>query len=179
MRQARIDVYAPVVRKRTLVSLTTCGEVAANCVCAKLRKATRATTQIYDAILRPSGLRVTQFTLLVATRLIRTAPVTRLAKELGIERTTLTRNLRLLERQGLIRVRPGRDRRVREVVLTGRGLEALARAVPLWRRAQARVARALGGARLRRLQSDLTTTGALAWRGRTFRKSRRAFRRPA
>jgi len=145
------------------VNLTTCGEVAASCACAKLRKATRATSQLYDATLRPSGLRATQFTLLVATRLIHTAPVTRLAKELGMDRTTLTRNLSLLERQGLIRIRPGRDRRVREVVLTERGHEALARAVPLWRRAQARVARALGGARLRRLQSDLTATGALAW----------------
>jgi len=142
------------------VNLTTCGEVAASCACAKLRKATRATSQLYDATLRPSGLRATQFTLLVATRLIHTAPVTRLAKELGMDRTTLTRNLRLLERQGLIRVRSGRDRRVREVVLTERGHEALAGAVPLWRRAQARVAKVLGEARLRRLQSDLTATGA-------------------
>jgi DNA-binding MarR family transcriptional regulator len=76
------------------------------------------------------------------------------------------RNLRLLERQALIRVRPGKDRRIREVVLTERGHEALARALPLWRRAQTRVAAALGGARLRRLQLDLTVTGALAHRRR-------------
>src|SRR5713226_7185668 len=100
------------MRKQARVNLATCREMAASCACANLRKATRATTQLYDAMLRPSGLRATQFTLLVATRLIHTAPVTRLAKELGMDRTTLTRNLRLLERQGLIRVRPGRDRRV-------------------------------------------------------------------
>ncbi|OLD98669.1 MAG: MarR family transcriptional regulator, partial [Cyanobacteria bacterium 13_1_40CM_2_61_4] len=109
--------------------------MAASCACANLRKAARVTTQLYDATLRPSGLRATQFTLLVATRLSDTAPVTRLVNELGMDRTTLMRNLRLLERQALIRVRPGKDRRIREVVLTERGHEALARAVPLWRRA--------------------------------------------
>ena len=154
------------MRKQARVNLATCREMAASCACANLRKATRVTTQLYDATLRPSGLRATQFTLLVATRLSDTAPVTRLANELGMDRTTLMRNLRLLERQALIRVRPGRDRRIREVVLTERGHEALARAVPLWRRAQTRVAAALGGARLRRLQSDLTVTGALAHRRR-------------
>lgn len=137
-------------------------ERAQGCACFNLRKAARAVTQLYDEALRPADLRVTQFALLTATRLLGSAPMTRLAERMGMDRTTLTRNLRPLERQGLIRVRPGKDGRVREVVLTGRGQEALDRAVPLWERVQARVVRGLGGPRWRRLLGDLTAMAALA-----------------
>lgn len=137
-------------------------ERAQSCACFNLRKAARAVTQLYDEALRPADLRATQFALLTATRLLGSAPMTRLAEIMGMDRTTLTRNLRPLERQGLIRVRPGSDGRVREVVLTERGQEALARALPLWERAQGRVVKGLGGSRWRRLLGDLTAMAALA-----------------
>jgi len=119
----------------------TLGAEVATCVCFNLRKAARAVTQLYDAVLRPSGLRVTQFSILAV--LSRSGPLTqsRLASATVTDRTTLTRNLRLLEAKGLIRVERGADRRQREVGLTEPGRKALAKAYPLWKEAQARMAK--------------------------------------
>jgi DNA-binding MarR family transcriptional regulator len=129
---------------------------AADCVCFNLRKATRSITHFYDAALRPSGLRATQFTVLtVIRRLAPAAGVTRIAAVAVIDRTTLTRSLALLGRGGLIRLVPSADPRERRYALTVRGERALARATPLWESAQARVAGALGGTRLQRLLGDL------------------------
>lgn len=72
------------------------------------------------------------------------------------DRTTLTRNLKLLERRGFVRVAPGNDRREREVTLTDRGREALARGYPLWKRVQAKLAKSFGKERLERLLADLS-----------------------
>ncbi len=117
----------------------TVGAEVAACVCFNLRKAARAVTQLYDGILRPSGLRVTQFSILAV--LARSGPLTqsRLAGATVTDRTTLTRNLRLLEAKGLIRIEQGADRREREIGLTEAGRKALAKAYPLWKEAQARM----------------------------------------
>ncbi|MFQ5520815.1 MAG: MarR family winged helix-turn-helix transcriptional regulator [Candidatus Methylomirabilia bacterium] len=138
-------------------------QIGAVCACANLRRAARAVTQLYDEALRPTGLRVTQLTLLVAARRLEPVTVTRLAEATVMDRTTLTRDLKPLEREGFIRIEPGGDRRVREVTLTDQGRKALARALPLWEKAQSRVATGLGQARLRRLLSDLSATVALTW----------------
>ncbi len=87
-------------------------EIAETCACLNVRKAARAVTQLYDEVLQPSGLRATQFNLLVAIALAGEAPVTRLADALVMDRTTLTRNLKPLESQGLITIEAGTDRRV-------------------------------------------------------------------
>lgn len=110
------------------------------CTCAALRRATRAVTTAYDAALRPSGLRVTQFGILRLLDRLGPIPVTRLASEAALERTTMGRNLDPLERRGLVRIAPGKaDARERVVVLTEPGRAALATAVPYWREAQARI----------------------------------------
>ena len=118
------------------------------CACFNLRKAARAVTQLYDDALRPSGLRATQWSLLMVIRARGVVAVSELAEHAVMDRTTLTRNLKPLERDGLIRIRPGEDRRVREVTLTRRGQAALGRAYPLWREAQAGLAKRLGSSRL-------------------------------
>jgi DNA-binding MarR family transcriptional regulator len=87
--------------------------------------------------------------------------VTDLARVLVMDRTTLTRNLRLLESEGLIRIRPGQDRRVREISLTNKGQETLERLFPLWEKAQMEMTRGLGQERLGRLLSDLASAVAL------------------
>ncbi len=84
-----------------------------SCACFNLRKVTRAVTQLYDELLRPAGLRVTQFSLLVAVRMAGPVGVTRLVELTVMDRTTLTRNLELLQKQGLIEVASGEDRRTR------------------------------------------------------------------
>ncbi|MGH8718300.1 MAG: MarR family winged helix-turn-helix transcriptional regulator, partial [Burkholderiales bacterium] len=100
------------------------------CVCGGVRRAARAITQLYDDILRPSGLRITQFGILGATMAMSPITLTRLARATVTDRTTLTRNLKLLEQQGLIRIDAGGDRREREISITREGAEALRKAYP-------------------------------------------------
>jgi DNA-binding MarR family transcriptional regulator len=131
---------------------------ATRCVCFNLRKASRATTQIFDEALRPTGLRGTQFSLVAALRLAGPLAMRRLAEVTVTDRTTLTRNLRPLEREGLVRIERGTDRRERVVTLTRPGHAAFARAFPIWEQTQRRVAGEIGAARLERLLDDLLAT---------------------
>jgi len=134
-------------------------DLAATAMCTSfnLRKAARAVTQFYDEALKASGLKSTQFSLLSMASASGGAPITRLADDMAMDRTTLTRNLKPLEDAGLIRVESGDDRRVRKVVVTVDGEYALARAMPMWRRAQTRMIDRLGdehwGDFLRQLQT--------------------------
>jgi len=121
-----------------------------------VRKAARAITKLYEEVLRPSGLRATQFSLLMATRVMGPVTVVKLAQVMVMDRTTLTRNLQILETRGLITIRPGEDRREREVTLTAVGMEVLTKAVPLWEEAQERVKKELGEERLQNLLGDLS-----------------------
>ncbi|MGH1574598.1 MarR family winged helix-turn-helix transcriptional regulator [Methylobacterium sp. P31] len=110
------------------------------CTCSALRRATRAVTLAYDAALRPAGLRVTQFAILRLLERLGPIPVTRLAAEAALERTTMGRNLDPLERRGLVRIAAGEsDARERVVSLTASGRGAVAAAMPYWRDAQARI----------------------------------------
>jgi DNA-binding MarR family transcriptional regulator len=124
-----------------------------------IRRASRIVTQIYDEAMRPTGLAISQFTVLVALHLVKSISVTRLAQELYTDQTTLTRNLKLLEKRGLITIEPGSDRRVRLAALTEAGEQALAQALPLWEQAQAEVRQKFGSQKwqsLLSLLSDLT-----------------------
>jgi DNA-binding MarR family transcriptional regulator len=130
-------------------------ETPANCTCFNLRKAARAVTQMYDEALKPSGLRATQFSLLCVVRNNEPIGISELAKALVTDRTTLTRNLKPLLGQGLLEVIEGADRRQRPIALTARGRDTLARALPLWRKVQVRMAAGLGHARWTGLLGDL------------------------
>lgn len=141
------------------------------CVCFNLRKATRAVTQLYDDALRSVGLRTTQFTLLNAIRVVGPVAVRRLASVVVMDRTTLTRDLRPLQRRGLVSVEPGEDRRERKVNLTTQGVQVVHRALPLWEKAQSRVAKGLGQERLERLLSDLAAAVALTRAGQKHAES--------
>lgn len=132
------------------------------CACFNVRKTARVVTQLYDEVLRPTGLRITQFALLVAAGGIGPVTVTRLAKMGAMDRTTLTRNLRPLEEQGFVQIEAGEDRRERQVTLTPRGQQALAAAFPLWEEAQAKIVRGFGRERLRRLHGELAELRAVS-----------------
>ncbi len=114
------------------------------CACANLRKGSRAITQLYDEMLQPSGLRVTQFTVLATISLIGQMTIKALAEELVMDRTTLTRNLKPLEKGGLIESTTGEDRRTRLVRLTSQGQTTLVEALLLWEKAQAKMVEGLG-----------------------------------
>ena len=109
----------------------------AECRCFAARREARRITHAYDGALRPSGLRATQFTMLTVLILAGPMTVGRLAEKLAADRTTLTRNLKPLEKRGLVRTESAGDRRVRLVSISAAGLRAAKAALPLWRRAQA------------------------------------------
>lgn len=134
--------------------------VRRTCLSSALRRADRAVMQLYDEALRPSGLRVTQFSLLLAIRGLEPVSQKELARRMVMEKTTLTRNLAPLRRDGLVRIAPGADRRVRELSLTAKGHRILAHAFPHWRRVQARVEGSLGADRVSQLVADLSATAA-------------------
>jgi DNA-binding MarR family transcriptional regulator len=126
------------------------------CACLNLRQATRAVTQLYDDMLRPSGLRITQFSLLTVIRLTGGASIGTLADAAVMDRTTLTRNLKLLADVKLIRIEEGDDARVRLVTLTREGEARLAAAQPHWEDAQKRMTKSLGRPELDRLLQGLS-----------------------
>jgi DNA-binding MarR family transcriptional regulator len=121
-------------------------EVREQCLATKLRQATRALTQHYDEAIADSGIRSTQFTLLIALAQAPRVPLSKLADALVMDRTTLTRNIAPLVRDGLVEEQPSPDRRVRAYALSAKGKRALEQAMPGWRKAQARMLRALGSA---------------------------------
>jgi DNA-binding MarR family transcriptional regulator len=137
-------------------------EIEESCACLNVRKAARAITQLFDEVLQPTGLRSTQFPLLVVVARLREAPVTQLAEELVMDRTTLARNLKPLESQGLLTIEAGTDRRRHLVRLTERGRQALARALPYWEQAQHQVVTRLGHEQWHALRDSLQATMTLA-----------------
>ena len=111
--------------------------LAAICVCSNLRRASRAVTNYYDSFIRQvSDLRVSQVIVLVVLYLAGPQTINELAEKLALDRTTLGRNLRPLEQQGLLTLTPGIDQRTRVVTLTAQGQETLLRVVPQWEQAQ-------------------------------------------
>lgn len=134
------------------------------CVCATLRKATRAVTLLYDEYLRPAGLRVTQYSLLKNVLAREPVTVNRLAGATVTDRTTMSRNLRILEQRRFIGIREGQDRRHREVTLTPQGRRALAQADRCWAQAQGYVLDRLGAERWQALREELGAMIALGRR---------------
>jgi len=119
-------------------------EMGKSCVCFITRKAARCITQFYDEMLRPVGLRSTQLILLNSIRILGPVSIKRLAKAVVMDRSALARNLKPLDKQGLIRIEHGEDLRERVVTLTEFGLEKATEAFPLWERAQVEIQKKLG-----------------------------------
>lgn len=109
------------------------------CACSALRRASRAVTQHYEASFRGTGLRATQFTLLATLAQTGPLPLSALASMLGLERTSLTRNLRPLEKKGFVGTKADDDQRIRRIVITKKGTAAALAALGAWNHAQATV----------------------------------------
>ncbi|MCX7596167.1 MAG: MarR family transcriptional regulator [Fischerella sp.] len=132
------------------------------CLCANLRIAARAVTQLYDGTLKPLGLRGTQFTVLAALMQTGLIKLTDLTNVLSMDRTTLTRNLKPLEEQGLIEITVGEDRRERLVSLTPQGRVAVEEALPLWEQAQTKMVQGLGAEAVSSLLALLANSTQIA-----------------
>ncbi len=126
------------------------------CNCMALRRAARSISNFYDSQLAPSGLRATQFAILVLVNMLGEASVNAVAERLALDRTTAGKNLRPLEAAGLISIAPSKkDGRQRAIRLTKAGKTALKAAMPLWRRAQARFESANGADKAATLRATL------------------------
>ena len=131
-----------------------CRKVEGSCMGTRVRRAARVVGNYYDLNLKSVGLKGTQFTLLNAVFLNPSITITQLADLLLLNRTTLNRNLKPLERQGLVQTSPGKDQRTRVLKLTQEGRHILQQALPLWLNAQTGVVDTLG-MRMERLAEDL------------------------
>ena len=120
----------------------------------RVRKAARVVANYYDKHLKPAGLKGTQFTLLNTIFMNPAITIGQLADILGLDRTTLNRNLKPLEGKGLIRSGSGKDPRTRTLQLTKDGTKLLQSALPLWLDAQSGVMEVLDN-RIKRLMDDL------------------------
>ena len=125
------------------------------CVCFQLRRTSRAITQLFDAALQPSGIRSTQFALLVAVAKKEPITISELGDLLVIDSTTLSRSLRKLEQMALLKVMSGSDRRERLVQLTAKGRRVLKKTLPYWRKVQSEVVSRLTGPDWREIQKSL------------------------
>jgi DNA-binding MarR family transcriptional regulator len=119
-------------------------EIIQSCACHKVRMAARAVTRAYDDALRPVGLRATQLSVLVAVAIDGAMSITELANFLGMDRSTLTRNLAPLKKEGLVSVGAEGWRRSRELVITKKGRARMESAVPIWQNAQTALKRKVG-----------------------------------
>jgi len=121
-----------------------CTKAAAECACQGLRRASRAITRLYEATLAAFDLTATQFTILVALSLRDPVPLSRLAQDLVLDRTSLYRAVKPLERRGCLRTLAGRTQRERTAELTQKGRRLLEDALPEWERVQQRLVGTLG-----------------------------------
>jgi DNA-binding MarR family transcriptional regulator len=127
-----------------------------SCTCSELRRAARAVTLLYDNAFRSSGLLSTQLGVLHVIYKSDTIRISHLAKELGMDRTTLTRNLSVLHRQGFIKISSGKDNRTRIVTITNKGRTTIAKAIPLWNDVQNKVKEQMGETLWNELMANLS-----------------------
>lgn len=135
------------------------------CTCANLRRATRMVTQTYDAALRPAGLKATQFTMLAVLAGRGQMRQTEFAQVLGMDGTTLTRNLQPLLKKQWIQIERDDDQRVRLISITDHGQRILDDAIPLWQGVQSQLVTGLGNPQWSAMMAALSEAGDIAKRG--------------
>lgn len=141
---------------------STCAAAIKVCACFNLRRASRAVTRSFDEILLRGGLRSTQFVALVAIHGAGAPALPRLARDLGLDRSTLTRNLRPLVDAGLLLVGATPPAQTATARLTSKGVATLERCVPLWQQAQSRFESKVGADTWRALLGGLDAISATA-----------------
>ncbi len=130
--------------------------IGGQCMALRARMAARTVTRAYDAALKPVGLRITQFTVLACIATELTHSISGLADYMAVERTTLTRNLQLLESKGFIKIDDEGYRRSRRMHLTEEGLAILEAALPLWEAVQEDLKKKMGADEWNMVSAGLT-----------------------
>jgi DNA-binding MarR family transcriptional regulator len=133
-----------------------------SCASFNFRRTARAVTRLYDKAFKSFGIRSTQFTILVGVAKTQPTSISALADLLVIDRTTLTRSLRLLKQQGLLSVSNRSTKRQRFLTLTGEGERILAESLPAWREAQERFVQTLGAEYWTEFRAELEKIAGVA-----------------
>jgi DNA-binding MarR family transcriptional regulator len=132
------------LKKQDLNTILKQGMSMDACTCGEIRRAARAVTLLYDKAFESSGLLSTQLGVLYAIYNSASITISQLAGELDMDRTTLTRNLSVLERRGLINITSGKDHRTRIITITSKGTNSITNAIPLWNEIQRKVKQEMG-----------------------------------
>ena len=156
MRHLRVDDLNNMGEPQIYLDKEKIVSMEQSCVCYNLRRASRTITRLYDEFLKPSGIQATQLTILLGTKILQPVTLKRLSKASMMDRTTISRNLKPLEKKRLVRVVPGRDRRQRIVTLTDAGEKMLMKAYPLWKHAQNKMINSLNQRGLDALLTSLS-----------------------
>jgi DNA-binding MarR family transcriptional regulator len=136
----------------------TANELLTGCACFDLRRATRAVSRMYDEFLRDAGLNITQFSMLRLICAEKELSISTLGGYMVMERTSITRALAPLERDGLVQSRPGTDKRIRVVSVSNKGRRLVEGAEPKWRQAQEALLATIGEDRWRAMRTLLRDT---------------------
>lgn len=145
--------------KKTTINKQQLLEIPASCLDYNLRKTSRIAAQHYEEVMKPCGLRNTQFSLLVAICLMDKPLINDLAQVLGMDRTTVSRNIKPLQRDGLLSIVPGEDKRSRHIVVTDTGKQRLLQAIPLWQKAHQSLQQKVGLENTQQLLATLNMFG--------------------
>ena len=135
---------SPELKEQNINVILKEGMLGETCTCGELRKAARAITLLYDNAFKSSGLLSTQLGVLDVICNTESIRITELAEKQGMDRTTLTRNLSVLVKQGYVKITSGNDQRTRIVTATHKGRSAVAKAIPLWNDVQFKVKQEMG-----------------------------------
>ena len=150
-------------KHRDLLFLKSLRASAENCTCQAARQTARTITQMYDGFLEPVDSSIGQYLILARLHRSKAVSMANLASKLHMDRTSLTRTLRPLEREGLLTVRSSsEDGRCRMVRLTATGLDRIALAYPLWSRAQMALERSLRTVALKQVRALLSEVSDIA-----------------
>jgi DNA-binding MarR family transcriptional regulator len=136
----------------------TLNDLLTECACFDLRKATRAVSRMYDDFLRDVGVNITQFSLLRLIRTEKELSISTLSRYMVMDRTSITRALAPLERDGLITNRAGTDKRIRITSLTKKGDKLVEDAEPRWCEAQEALMQTIGDKRWSAMRTLLRDT---------------------
>ena len=147
-------VYTLNMDKKNIINKNDLME-AANCVGFNLRKTTRALTQYYDSIIKEAGITANQNTLLMIIYLMQPMNIQNLAEASGTERTTLARNLKVMERDELINIKKGSDRREKVINISNKGENVLSKSFEMWRKAQHYLVDKIGEDKWKELRLEL------------------------
>jgi len=134
------------------------------CASFNFRRTSRAVTKLFDGAFEGTGIRSTQFTILVGVAKTQPVSMGALAELLALDATTLTRSLRPLQKDGLLAVSERAAMRQRFINLTRKGERALARAVPRWREVQGNFVAAIGARRWTEFRDELERLAVVAGR---------------